>query len=70
MIPLDTFSALSSDEKLGFLDTFCNEQKLNYLRVGNMPEAAQVTEEKQSAGVWGHRWATGNEFIVTVSVVL
>ena len=55
VIPLDTFSALSSDEKLSFIDSFCNEKKLNYLRVGNMPEAAQVTEEKQGAGVLGHR---------------
>ena len=57
VIPLDTFSALSSDQKRGFLDSFCNEQKLNYLRVGNMPEAAQVIEQKRIAGVLGHRWA-------------
>ena len=83
VIPLDTFSALSSDEKLSFLDTFCNEQKLNYLRVGNMPEAGQPKKSRAlGCGITAEHAVfkfclqglssacTGNEFIVTVSVVL
>ena len=35
-ISLDSFSALVSEQKLDFLDSFCNEQKLNYLRVGDL----------------------------------
>lgn len=44
VIPLESYSALpTSEEKLRFLDSLCNEQNLNHLRVGSLAEECQRT---------------------------